>query len=131
MKFKLIRKQTRSDGFFGEFQDERGHFLFVTLERYYPEGPKLDNGIYTCKRGVHCLGDGEPFQTFEVMKVPGNTGILFHVGNYNADSEGCVLLGQAVGNKSDGGKMIVGSNKAFKKFMEILKYEDSFELIVE
>ena len=66
-----------------------------------------------------------------MMKVKGHYGILFHVGNYNEDSEGCILLGTGFGNTSSKGKMITASKQAFKQFMEMLKETDLFTLIVE
>lgn len=37
---------------------------------------------------------------FEVLNVPGRTGILFHAGNNITDTTGCILVGQVVGGIS-------------------------------
>lgn len=123
MNLKLIRKEFKQSGIFGRLETEDGRLVAHTLERAYPSPanefmnndfiPKLPHGVYRCIRGVHRLHDLKPFETFEVMRVPGATGILFHVGNYNKDSEGCILVGQGV--MADA---LVYSRKAFEDFME-------------
>lgn len=133
----LIRKEKRCDGIFSVLTNESAtSMLAITLEHAYRNddgtySPKLPNGVYTCVRGTHQLHDGKPFITFEITNVPGHTGVLFHIGNYNEDSEGCVLVGKGYGWKDDGGKMIVDSGKAFKAFMDLQTCIDSFTLTVE
>lgn len=129
MDFVLSRKDYREDGIFGELKSESN--FFVTLEHSYSNVPKLPPGKYTCKKGIHTLHDGIPFTAFEVMDVPGHTGILFHVGNYNADSEGCLLLGLQIGRQLSGGWMITHSKQAFEQFMKLQENVDEFNLTVE
>lgn len=102
---------------------------FYTLEHAYPTDKsytaKISGlGTYKCKRGPHTLHSG-PIETFEVLGVQGHTGILFHVGNFNKDSEGCILVGKSMDEKQ-----INESRKAFAEFMNILKGVDEFELKV-
>lgn len=141
MKFYLQRNQFRSDGVFGEILNEKFEFVAVTLEHSYTAAndPKMINGEYKCVRGMHALksffddkGDQikPSFETFEIENVPGHKDILFHVGNYEDDSEGCVLIGQQIGHKIDNGLMIMNSKKAFESFMKLLEGVDSFDLIV-
>lgn len=66
-----------------------GKLLCVTLESSYLSIPE---GTYECIR-TFSPKFGE---TFEV-KVPGRTGILFHVGNNEADTTGCILVGRYPG----------------------------------
>lgn len=117
----ILRRQSRtSAGVFSTLEDMDGEVLFYTLEHAYqqPDGSydaKLNLGIHPCVLGQHQLAKmKEPFQAYEITEVPGHSGILFHVGNYNKDSDGCVLVGTA-----HVGAMISGSNIAFKKFMEM------------
>lgn len=147
MNLTLTRKKFGTDGIFGEIEAEAGEFFCVSLERAYMRlkkfKPKIPPGEYVCKRGTgpceeegmvgfHKLRDEGPwFDTFEVMDVPGCVGILFHVGNYNEDSEGCILIGTALGNRMNGGKMLTSSKQMFKKFMDLQKDVDSFILKVE
>jgi hypothetical protein len=92
--------------------------------------PVIPDGEYICKRGAHRLhGMTEDFETFEVMGVAGHTGLLFHWGNYNNDSEGCILTGHkyAVIN---GFEMITGSQNMFALFMRYQSGVDTFKLSV-
>ena len=98
MNISLIRNSFTENGVFGELKDDSGSHLCCTLEHAYeqPDGsyaPKLPDGSYTCVFGQHELHSG-PIQTFEVTNVPGHQGILIHYGNFNADSDGCILVGQ-------------------------------------
>ena len=95
----LKRKEFGVGGIISDFtfHGELSPFM-VTLEHaYFFNGaytPKLHNGVYTCVRGPHRLhGMIDFFSTFEITKVSGHSGILFHWGNYNEDSEGCILTG--------------------------------------
>lgn len=137
MVLQLIRKEKRPDGIFSELLDSRFNFLFMCLEHAYKQEdgsyqPKLKAGEYVCQLGEHMLADMKPFMTYEILGVEGHWGILFHVGNYNEDSEGCVLVGKGYGYKSDmKGKMIVNSRVAFAEFMKLLNGDKTFVLKVE
>lgn len=99
MDLTLTRKYYLEAGVFGVLSDTTGD-LYVTLEHGYAQDdgtikPKLPSGTYTCQLGSHQLHSmHHTFQTYEVMNVPGHSGILFHMGNYNADSDGCILVGK-------------------------------------
>jgi hypothetical protein len=97
----------------------------VTLARTYPERPapccyvaasgqavKLPPGRYRCTRTVyHKYG----YATFEIH-IPGHERVLFHVGNLEDDSDGCVLVGERFDdfNPAPG----IGESRAgFKQFM--------------
>lgn len=51
----------------------------------------------------------------EIKKVSGFTNVYLHVGNYDTDTDGCILLGTTA--DSDSG-VIGRSTKAFKRFYE-------------
>lgn len=127
----LQRDDYTSKGIFGKLYVEETEFLCYTLEHAYLYSgeylPKVPKGIYTCKRGIHQLKSGGPFETFEVTKVPGRWGILFHVGNYNEDSSGCILVGVDRTSRD----FLTGSRTAFMSFMVRLKNVDSFLLTIE
>lgn len=123
-------------GIFGNLQSDDRAFYCKTLEHAYavPDSDpaifaaKILPGTYTCVRGIHTIGHEKPvkIETFEVTGVFGHQGILFHPGNVNADSEGCILLGE----RQDGDVDIAQSRDAFKDFMNHLTGLDSFELVV-
>lgn len=131
MDLILKRNKNSSDGIFGKLYDLEENLVAFTLEHaflfeheYYPALPE---GVYTCKRGPHRLESMiTDFETFEVENVAGHRGILFHVGNYNKDSSGCILLGSEVLAKA-----IMNSRVAFTHFMDLQKGVDTFTLTVQ
>lgn len=131
-KFILTHTRFCSDGIFGKLEKEDGTFIAYTLEHSYDDKPKLANGAYTCVRGPHRLhGMTEDFITFEIKDVPNFqntpvTGVLFHWGNYNKDSEGCVLMGSG-----ETPTMITNSKQTWSDFMKSLDGTYSFELTVQ
>ena len=127
---RLIRSEFNPDGIFGKLIDDNGDQLAVTLEHSYNGTPKLPPGHYLCKRGMHKLEHGDPFETFEVTGVTGHTGILFHVGNWNKDSDGCILLGRVVVDSPEG-RMITSSHMTFAYFMNDLVATNEFLLTVQ
>ena len=126
---KLERQDITPHGIFSRLTDDHGQ-EYTTLEHAYCLGEtihcKIPNGTYTCVRGTHALHDGIPFQTFEITGVPGHKGLLFHKGNYNSDSEGCVLVGL-----SRDRDMIIHSKDAFDKFIKGLDGVNEFTLEVK
>lgn len=132
MNLVLKRLACRKDGIYSELTDESGAHVAAALEHAYanPDGtfsPKIPPGAYRCLRGAHILhGMVEPFTTFEIVGVQGHSGLLFHWGNYNQDSDGCVLVGQAIGNN-----MITESRLKFASFMALQTMIDQFVLKVE
>lgn len=140
MKFLLERKLYGADGIFGELRcvesagqserqgasygEEEAPFDCYTLEHAYQSGeawvPKLAPGIYTCRKGLHRLeGMTHDFEAWEFQNVPDFegaqvSGILLHVGNWNKDSEGCVLVGQVWQVHK---AMLLNSERAFQKLM--------------
>lgn len=136
MDLSLVRTEFRPDGIFSELRDVSGDVIAVTLEHAYfdPLGaplPKLVDGSYQCVRGKHFLtGMTAPLETFEITDVPNHTGILFHIGNFNIDSEGCVLVGMAIAQI--GGRQAIAQSKlAFQKFMNFQTGYDEFTLTVK
>lgn len=135
----LNRQKATANGVFGALRSEAGVVVSFTLEHAYPDGkggfvPKVAPGIYTCLRGLHQLqGMRAPFVTFCVQEVPDFqglpvTGILFHCGNFNQDSEGCILMGSIDTSDFSG---ILGSRADFSKFMGLQVDCDQFTLVVK
>lgn len=122
---KLTRSDFNKNGIFSVLTDDKGN-TYSTLEHSYNNKPKIPNGIYKCVRGQHRLHSmNSDFITFEVKDIPNCIGILFHSGNTNQDSSGCILLGTA-----KVGDMVINSQIAFKKFMSGLDGIDEFLLVV-
>lgn len=136
MDLALVRCDFRPDGIFSELRDISGEMLFVTLEHAFGDGlggfaPKIPDGQYTCVRGMHrLLGMTQDFETFEVTNVPDHTGILFHIGNFNRDSDGCILMGMNLAQIS-GQQAIASSKAAFNEFMDMQAGVANFSLTVK
>ena len=126
MNLILRRNTFAEDGILGTLEVDDGEHVADTLEHSYDSVPKLPAGTYVCKRGTHQLHSGPPFSTFEVMGVPGHQGILFHVGNQNKDSEGCVLLGDRFQDKN----YLLNSRITFGHFQDVTDKVNEFSLTV-
>lgn len=131
MDLTLTRTNFIEEGIFGRLTGDFGKLIVFTLEHAYQNGqefePKIPVGTYVCVRGEHRLVSmPSDFTTFEITGVPNHDKILFHVGNYNKDSSGCVLLGEAISGTS-----IVYSRSAFNEFMLLQSGIDSFILKVQ
>lgn len=131
MNLILKRLRFQEDGIFGHLYDDEHKLSLQSLEHAYPLGgggywPKVARGPYRCVRGIHQLPHKpQSFETFELLDVPGHSGILFHVGNFNRDSDGCILLGRSYGQSA-----IYESWDAFKEFMDFMAGINEFNLFV-
>lgn len=113
-------------------------FLFWVATHTYQQAdgtwlPKTPAGTYTCQRGAHEIPTGEKFDTFEVLNVPGHTGILFvHPGNLpERDSDGCFICGRALGYL-DNQRDVIMSRECFEKvFTPTFAGVDSFQLTIK
>lgn len=88
-------------------------------------------GTYLCRKTFKrtTLGGLVIPETFEVMRVPGRSGILIHVGNYPKDTQGCILLGTS--HTWDSKKpMILHSNDAFRAFLTRMQDVNELELVI-
>lgn len=63
--------------------------------------------------------------TLEVLDVPGRSGILFHIGNYLQDTQGCILVGMEFGNES-----IAYSRTAMDKFEDLIFDVKEWDIII-
>jgi len=140
MNFKLvlIRDEHLKDRTLGRlivFRERIKYGNFFTLEL-----PWLDN-----KRNISCIPQGvykvrkrysQRFgDHFEVLGVPDRTLILFHVGNFPDDTDGCILPGlslEDIGTEKiakDGIKEVADSGKAMRMLNEMIT-DDEAELII-
>ncbi len=107
--------------------------FLVGLEHTYEDNAvKVPRGTYTCRRTHFNRGN---YDTFEITGVQGHSRLLFHRGNEEDDSDGCVLVGLRFGLVSklntyankDG---VLESISAFSIFMSRQGNIDSFRLEV-
>lgn len=101
----------------------------VTLERPWKENRRkiscVPAGTYECRR-VKSPRFGN---TFQVMDVPGRSEILFHKGNLEDDTEGCILVGEAF-NPVLGRPGITQSGEGFAEFLQLLQMTQRFPLTI-
>ena len=127
--FILKRIASTEFGMFGVFIDDTNIPFAVTLERQWNDNKSniscIPHGKYLCKRvdSPH-FGD-----TFEVANVTGRKHILFHKGNLDDDSHGCILVGEQF-EPLYGEPGIRASREGFEEFMSKLQTVDEFDLLI-
>ena len=125
---RLIRIEESIEGTFGVLLFDAKIFC-VTLECPDLLNIKNKSSIpakqYTCKQ-ILSPRFGE---TFEICNVPGRSHICFHPGNTVLDTEGCIMLGNLVGELS-GRRAILNSKETFKKFIHKTQNIDQFHLTI-
>jgi len=126
MLVELIRIEKSDHGTFGVLKLNGGAFC-VTLE---PEDKDnkvniscIPEGEYTCKR----VFSPKYGSTFEVTEVDGRSHILFHAGNVETNTKGCILLAQYFG-KLKGARAVLNSGNTFRRFREELIRVKEFKL---
>lgn len=108
----------------------------LTLELPWQDNRKgascIPKGEYTCRYVTSRRTSGGMLikETFQVMNVPKREGILFHVGNTAADTQGCILVGTEYGTLGKS-LAILNSKQGFKDFLISLVPEKSFLLSIE
>ena len=129
MELKLKRVADNEDATFGVLINGNIPFA-VTLEPAWEDNKKgiscIPSGPYSCKR-VKSPKFGD---TFEILDVEERTHILFHKGNSERNTQGCVLIAEEFG-KLNGKAAVLASGRGFTEFMSILKEIDEFDLIIE
>lgn len=131
MNLHLVARSANSDGVFGLLRDDQARDIAVTLEHsYFFDGQwksKLPAGEYTCTR---YKSPHFGYELFLIQNVPGHDAMEIHIGNYNSDSHGCILVGHAVIKQANGDRMITESGKTFKNLMALQEGCDTFILTV-
>lgn len=124
--FTLIRIAYIPDGTFGVLFDEDIPFC-LTLEREWKDNQRGEScipvGGYICDR-VQSPKFGD---TFKVQNVYQRSDILFHKGNIEDDSHGCIILGEQY-HKYKGKISIKASREGYAEFKERTKDVNSFSL---
>ena len=129
MELKLKRVADNEDATFGVLINGNIPFA-VTLEPAWEDNKKgiscIPSGPYSCKR-VKSPKFGD---TFEILDVEERTHILFHKGNSERNTQGCVLIAEEF-CRLNGKAAVLASGRGFTEFMSILKEIDEFDLIIE
>lgn len=126
---ELIRLEEAFVGTFGILKIQKMIICYI-LEPRDRENKKNISSIpvqqYLCRRH-RSPRFGE---TFEVIEVPNRTNILFHWGNKEAETEGCLMTGRyVVGSYLN--RELRDSKKAFGVFMKVLEGFDLATLSIQ
>ncbi len=101
--------------------------VFYTIEKPWlnnePFQSCIPQGHYPCMR----YSSAKYPDTFEVCNVPDRSQILFHVANWSDDVQGCIGLGLRMMSERYG---VAHSRSAMQRFMQLMRDQDYFELIV-
>ena len=99
--FKLERSLISNKATLGRLISPQFEELCKTLENPYINNKKyiscIPCGIYYCES----FSGGTNKNVWEVKSVPGRTHILFHIGNTEKETQGCILVGQTYGFIND------------------------------
>lgn len=111
----------------------------LTLEEEWKDNERniscIPLGSYTCRR----VTTPKHGTTYEVAGVPGRSAILFHSGNTEEDTMGCIITGREFGwmtvKDEDSGAertklAVLRSREAFSQFMEAVDGKQEFTLHV-
>jgi len=99
----------------------------VTMERQWRDNQTgiscIPAGMYDCQRIV------SPHfgETFEVMNVPGRSHILFHKGNIEDDSHGCILVGEQF-ETLHGVPAVLSSRHGYGQYLGYVAGDDAHKL---
>lgn len=132
-KIKLLRRYF-SDVTLGTLHTPDGT-SFCILERPAENNKQsiscILEGTYTLRQRkspvVERTSKGEFPSGWEVTNVPNRSYIMFHVGNYVRNSDGCLLVGENF-SFHNGEFMVTNSVKAFREFMAALSSKDEWTL---
>lgn len=109
---------------------------FYTLEPPWKSNEQvvscIPEGVYPLQLRespvVRRSSKGEFPEGWEVAEVKGRSFIMFHVGNWVEDTDGCILVGSAFSWHKEKGPMITHSAVGFRKFMLTLVNSDFWEI---
>ncbi len=135
---RLERILRNDDGTFGRLIFDGLPRVLHTLEEEWLDNEvgesSIPAGTYICRRTIYYRYG---YETFEVTDVPSRSHILFHPGNTEEDTQGCILVGLASGpllvfDEETGIERrklaVFRSLPAFRLLMHSLKDIDDFEL---
>jgi hypothetical protein len=127
---EIIRLEENSEhGTFGVLRINKQVFC-VTLE--LPDKLNATSISSIPAQQYECVRFQSPSfgDTFQVCGVPNRSAILFHAGNTDDNTRGCILLAEHYG-KLGIDRAILNSGKTFKRFMQILSAETVLSLTIK
>jgi len=127
MRFQIKRVWVGDEGCYGVMFCERKPPFALTLERTFrPDNAVvIKRGVHRCTKTTYYKGQ---YPTYEIEQ-DGHTRVLFHRGNIEMHSLGCVLIGEYFHDFKDMSG-IANSAGGFAEFMRKTKGVEEFELEV-
>lgn len=113
---RIVRYSEIEDGMFGvmTYNGDPFSMCLEPNDRGNGRNSCIPPGVYRCKRH-----SGPKYKnTWEITGVPGRSAILFHIGNIEDNSLGCILLGKSLGSVRNKLAVVTSSN-TFNKFMAV------------
>ena len=126
---RLSDQGTQTLGILSVVRDFQTLFRCKTLELGWHDNERekscIPSGSYTVIKH-HSPKFGE---CLWVQNVPKRDAILFHAGNFNTDTHGCILVGEQFAKlNNDTFDDVTNSKATMKKLLEFLP--DEFELVI-
>lgn len=132
MKITIIRlldNTVQTLGILQIWDGEMKIFECKTLELPWKENQVNISCIPTGTYNVLRYNSPKFGKTFHVIGVPNRSEILIHKGNYNKDTQGCILVGIRYADIDKNGTMdIAGSAMAMNRLLEVAP--DHFKLTI-
>lgn len=108
-----------------------GDHVFYTCEPPWRDNRQniscIPNGEYRCNY-LASSASGKFRRCYHVLDVPGRAGVLMHVGNFSAQTKGCLLPGLNYATKQVGAEMVLSSRVALDRLASIAG--DQFNLVI-
>lgn len=123
MQARIVRLEQTEQGALGVLLMD-GNIFCYTLQPDAADKKRfcIPAGDYLCKR----FHGWKWKNTFEII-VNGHTALLFHAGNLEKDSLGCILLGATV-DKLGSDRAVLNSGATFQRFLDYTASVSSFSL---
>tara|TARA_R110000787_G_scaffold206116_1_gene316347 strand:+ start:129 stop:524 length:396 start_codon:yes stop_codon:yes gene_type:complete len=126
MKLYLLRDYVNNEITLGRLFNPIDNFQVHTLELPWKDNAKniscIPKGEYIAELDYYHQGK---YPAYELRSVPERTEIKIHIGNYPKDVKGCIAIGS---ERDVPSQMIKQSRRAYEKFMEYTKSDNSFAL---
>ena len=104
----------------------------LTLERPWinniPNESCIPIGLYDCKK-YHSPRHGNTYEILNVLNRGNGEAIIFHKGNTDTDSKGCILIGEQF-ELINGKPGILRSGDGFNEFITKLNGINWFKLLI-
>ncbi len=128
MNLTLTRIYSKEDCTIGVLADGNT-LLCYTLENPWRDNQKdiscIPTGHYTCKPHSRRHSD-----TWRIVGVPDRKGIVFHSGNTESDTRGCILPGSVIGSL-ERKRAVLGSRRALNKLRDHIGTSNVFDLTIK